>query len=74
MAENLLEVKDLEVDFRVGDGKVVTAIKDVNFSLIKGHTLGIVGESGCGKSVTAQHYHETPSQRVRHHRRRTDPL
>ena len=53
MAENLLEVKDLEVDFRVGDGKVVTAIKDVNFSLIKGHTLGIVGESGCGKSVTA---------------------
>ena len=54
MAENLLEVKDLEVDFRVGDGKVVTAIKDVNFSLIKGHTLGIVGESGCGKSTTGR--------------------
>ncbi len=52
-AEKLLEVKDLEVDFRVGDGKTVTAIQNVNFSLVKGHTLGIVGESGCGKSVTA---------------------
>jgi peptide/nickel transport system ATP-binding protein/oligopeptide transport system ATP-binding protein len=52
-AEKLLEVKDLQVDFRVGDGKTVTAVQDVSFSLVKGHTLGIVGESGCGKSVTA---------------------
>lgn len=51
--ETLLAVKNLQVDFRVGDGKTVTAVQDVSFSLEKGHTLGIVGESGCGKSVTA---------------------
>ena len=48
---HLLEVKDLEVKFalRFGD---LTAINGVNFSLDKGERLGIVGESGAGKSVT----------------------
>ena len=52
MSERLLEVKDLQVDFLRGKGRL-TAIHDVNFNVEKGKTLGIVGESGCGKSVTA---------------------
>nr|MBQ6241044.1 ABC transporter ATP-binding protein [Lachnospiraceae bacterium] len=48
-----LEVKGLRVDFKVGKNKYVTAVKDINLSIERGKTLGIVGESGCGKSVTA---------------------
>ena len=47
----LLEVKDLRTSFRTDDG-VVNAVGGVNFTIEKGETLGIVGESGCGKSVT----------------------
>ncbi|MCI6673593.1 MAG: ABC transporter ATP-binding protein [Spirochaetaceae bacterium] len=52
MADNALEVKDLSVSFLVRK-KWVQAIDDVEFALHKGETLGIVGESGCGKSVTS---------------------
>jgi oligopeptide/dipeptide ABC transporter ATP-binding protein len=48
----LLEVKDLRTYFHVMDG-TVKAVDGVNFSIPKGKTLGVVGESGCGKSVTA---------------------
>jgi len=47
----LLEVSDLRTSFRTDDG-VVKAVDGVTFSVDKGKTLGIVGESGCGKSVT----------------------
>ncbi|HEY7706929.1 MAG TPA: ABC transporter ATP-binding protein, partial [Gaiellaceae bacterium] len=47
----LLEVNDLKTHFRTDDG-IVKAVDGVNFSVEKGKTLGIVGESGCGKSVT----------------------
>jgi peptide/nickel transport system ATP-binding protein len=47
----LLEVKDLSTSFHTEDG-VVKAVEGVSFSVEKGQTLGIVGESGCGKSVT----------------------
>ncbi len=47
----LLEVSDLKTHFRTDDG-VVKAVDGVSFSVEKGQTLGIVGESGCGKSVT----------------------
>jgi peptide/nickel transport system ATP-binding protein len=47
----LLEVKDLSTSFHTEDG-VVKAVQGVSFSVEKGQTLGIVGESGCGKSVT----------------------
>ena len=47
----LLEVKDLRTSFRTDDG-IVKAVDGVTFSVERGKTLGIVGESGCGKSVT----------------------
>jgi oligopeptide/dipeptide ABC transporter ATP-binding protein len=48
----LLEVNDLRTHFFTGDG-VVRAVDGVSFTVEPGRTLGIVGESGCGKSVTA---------------------
>ncbi len=47
----LLEVNDLRTEFHTRDG-IVHAINGVSFTLGEGETLGIVGESGCGKSVT----------------------
>ncbi len=52
MAERLLEVKGLKTYFYTSDG-VVPAVDGVTYHLDKGETLGIVGESGCGKSVTS---------------------
>jgi oligopeptide transport system ATP-binding protein len=49
----LLEVEDLHVEFHTPDG-VAKAINGVNFDLYQGQTLAILGESGSGKSVTAQ--------------------
>lgn len=49
---SLLEVKDLAVHFYTDEG-VVEAIRDISFTVNQGDTLGIIGESGCGKSVTA---------------------
>ncbi|MGI5106176.1 ABC transporter ATP-binding protein [Treponema socranskii] len=50
--ELLLKVDNLSTWFYTDDG-IVKAVNDVSFSLNKGHTLGIVGESGCGKSITS---------------------
>ena len=47
----LLDVKDLRTYFKTDDG-IIKAVDGVSFSVEKGRTLGIVGESGCGKSVT----------------------
>ncbi|RBP88031.1 dipeptide transport system ATP-binding protein [Cytobacillus firmus] len=51
--EKVLEVKDLHVTFTTYGGEV-QAVRGVTFDLLKGETLAIVGESGCGKSVTSQ--------------------
>ena len=48
----LLEVEDLQTEFRVG-GNTVRAVRGVSFTVDRGETVGIVGESGSGKSVTS---------------------
>ncbi len=50
--KTVLKVENLQVDFLVKKS-VITAVRDINFSVDRHTTLGIVGESGCGKSVTA---------------------
>lgn len=52
MSETLLEVKNLKTRFNTDDGTFF-AVDDVSFSVKRGQTLGIVGESGCGKSVSS---------------------
>jgi oligopeptide/dipeptide ABC transporter ATP-binding protein len=52
MAQAVLEVNNLVTNFRTADGEV-SAVRGISFSLNKGETLCIVGESGCGKSITA---------------------
>jgi len=52
MSEKLLEVEDLRTYFYTDEG-VVKSVDGVSFEIKKGETFGLVGESGCGKSVTA---------------------
>lgn len=49
----LIDIKNLKINFYTREG-VVKALKEVNFEIYNDETLGLVGESGCGKSVTAQ--------------------
>ena len=51
--DTILEVRDLKVNIKVDD-YVLNAVRGVNFTMKKGETLGLVGESGCGKSVTSK--------------------
>lgn len=52
MSKNLVEIKNLKTYFYTEDG-IVKAVDDVSFNIRKGEIIGVVGESGCGKSVTA---------------------
>ena len=52
MSDVVLEVKNLRTYFHTDEG-VIPAVDGVDFTLTKGKTLCVVGESGCGKSVTA---------------------
>ena len=58
----LLRVEDLVVEFPVGrTGLKVNAVSGISFDVLKGETLGIVGESGCGKSTTGRAIMQLPS-------------
>ena len=52
MSNFLLSINNLNVEF-TAKGKKIKVLSDVSFNLGYGETLGIVGESGCGKSMTA---------------------
>lgn len=52
--DNFLEVKNLKKHFDVGGKKSLKAVDGVTFSIKRGETLGLVGESGCGKSTTGR--------------------
>jgi peptide/nickel transport system ATP-binding protein len=53
MSDSLLEIRDLRTWFKTDDG-MVRAVDGVSLSIARGETLAVVGESGCGKSVTAR--------------------
>ena len=53
MGEILLEVKDLRVHYTAGKD-VIKAVDGISFSLEKGESLGLVGETGAGKTTTAR--------------------
>ncbi|WP_336923875.1 ABC transporter ATP-binding protein [Streptomyces sp. JWR5-1] len=70
MAATLLDVRDLYVEFRTRDG-VVKAVNGVSYTVEAGETLAVLGESGSGKSVTAQAIMgilDTPPGRIAHGR------
>ena len=52
MAQPLLEIKNLNVAFDTERGQI-RPVRDVSFSIFPGQTVALVGESGCGKSVTS---------------------
>jgi peptide/nickel transport system ATP-binding protein len=60
LSEPLLRVRDLTVEFRIGDGRTVQAVSGIGFDVQPGETLGLVGESGCGKSSAARALMQLP--------------
>lgn len=54
MAEKLLEIRNLKQYFNAGKKNEVRAVDDISFDIYRGETLGLVGESGCGKSTTGR--------------------
>jgi len=54
MSETLLEVKNLKKYFNISKGQILKAVDDVSFTIDKGKTLGLVGESGCGKTTVGR--------------------
>jgi peptide/nickel transport system ATP-binding protein len=57
----LIRVEDLVVEFPAGRGRTVKAVSGISFDIAKGETLGLVGESGCGKSTTGRALIQLPS-------------
>jgi peptide/nickel transport system ATP-binding protein len=58
--DKVLSIEDLVVDFKVSRNKTVKAVSGISFDVLRGETLGIVGESGCGKSTTGRAIMQIP--------------
>jgi peptide/nickel transport system ATP-binding protein len=58
--DTLLRVENLVVEFKSGKNQVVHAVTDVSLDVLEGETLGLVGESGCGKSTTGKAIMQLP--------------
>ena len=56
----LMRAEDLVVEFPLGRGRVVKAVSGISLDVKQGETLGLVGESGCGKSTTAKSLIQLP--------------
>jgi len=54
MSDNLISIRNLKKYFNVRGGKTLKAVDDISFDIKKGETLGLVGESGCGKSTAGR--------------------
>ncbi|CAH0119571.1 Oligopeptide transport ATP-binding protein OppF [Paenibacillus sp. CECT 9249] len=54
MSHSLIEVDNLKKYFNLGKGNILKAVNDISFSIQEGETLGVVGESGCGKSTAGR--------------------
>ncbi|MHA0855837.1 ABC transporter ATP-binding protein [Paenibacillus sp. CMAA1364] len=54
MSQSLIQVNGLKKYFNVGQGSILKAVDDISFSIKQGETLGMVGESGCGKSTAGR--------------------
>lgn len=54
MSSNLIEVRNLKKFFNIGKGQTLKAVNDINLDIKQGETLGVVGESGCGKSTAGR--------------------
>lgn len=59
--EAMLRVEDLVVEFPVGRNQAVKAVSGISFDIAEGETLGLVGESGCGKSTTGRAILQIPA-------------
>jgi len=60
-ADTLLQARELTVEFPLGGDRIVHAVSGISFDIAKGETLGLVGESGCGKSTTGRAILQLPS-------------
>ena len=58
--DTVLRVEDLVVEFKIGRHSTVKAVSGISFDVMRGETLGIVGESGCGKSTTGKAIMQVP--------------
>ncbi len=61
MSDPVLRVEDLVMEFHLGKREVVHAVSGLSFDIYSGETLGLVGESGCGKSSTARAVMQLPA-------------